>query len=148
MSSDELDRLGRAVRIRRTALQLSLREVQARGGPSQPTVTDLERGRAAGVSPSTLRKLDAALEWEPGTAARRMAEASDDMPLSLREVSDADLLAEVGRRMRRSEEVGDDARSAANRQAAERAANIEALRGPDPSGLDLAAETEERRAEE
>lgn len=46
------------------------------------------------------------------------------------------------------EEVGDDARSAANRQAAERAANIEALRGPDPSGLDLAAETEERRGEE
>lgn len=46
------------------------------------------------------------------------------------------------------QEVGNDARSAANRQAAERAANIEALRGPDPSVLDLAAETEERRREE
>ena len=40
------------------------------------------------------------------------------------------------------------ARAEERMRVAERAANIEALRGPDPSGLDLAAETEERRDEE
>lgn len=107
---------------------------------NKPTQTQL--AERLGVS------RQAVSQWRTGQSRpqpKHLRELAAATRIPYRDLTDA-LLCDLG--YLTIEEVGSDARSAPNRQAAERAANIEALRGPDPSGLDLAAETEERRREE
>ncbi|MFC9892142.1 helix-turn-helix domain-containing protein [Nocardia sp. NPDC127579] len=61
-------RLGQAVKSRRLELGLTQQEVAQAGGPSDTTQTGIEKGVAKSVSPSTLRKLDAALGWAVGSS--------------------------------------------------------------------------------
>ena len=62
-------RLAEYVWKRRTELGLSRPQVRDRGGPSIPTLKDIEEGTTRTVSATTLGKLDTALEWEPGSAS-------------------------------------------------------------------------------
>lgn len=70
---DGVRRLGTAAQKRRDALGLTRDQVYQRGGPSQPTLLKIERGAQPPPQPATLRKLDAGLDWEPGSAARVLA---------------------------------------------------------------------------
>lgn len=54
---------------RRTELGLSRPQVRDRGGPSVPTLKDIEEGSSRTVAATTLGKLDTGLGWEPGSAA-------------------------------------------------------------------------------
>ncbi len=65
--------LGDAVQIRRRELRLTRQQVYGRGGPSAPTLVQIEQGNAAKMRPSTLRKLDCGLDWPLGTASRVLA---------------------------------------------------------------------------
>lgn len=59
--------LASAVLERRNWLDLDQDELKARGGPGAVTVRNIEKGRAS-PSRETLRGLDRALGWEPGTS--------------------------------------------------------------------------------
>jgi hypothetical protein len=61
--------LGRHARRRRRFLNLTMRDVAARGGPSVVTLRQLEKGDDVAWHPTTLRKLDRALDWVPGSAS-------------------------------------------------------------------------------
>lgn len=76
-----LEALGRAVRTRRTQLGLTQEEVNAHGGPSDTTLTKIENGEGANPAASTLRKLDTALRWRPGSAQRVLEGEGDAEPL-------------------------------------------------------------------
>ncbi|ANA85505.1 hypothetical protein PBI_BLUEBERRY_43 [Gordonia phage Blueberry] len=65
-------RLGTYLVERRRQLGLSQLDVWKAGGPSNSTLTGIENGTAPKVSPSTMRKLDAALQWEEGSANRTL----------------------------------------------------------------------------
>jgi hypothetical protein len=65
---DQVRRLADAVVAQRTHLGLSQMQVWQAGGPSNSTLTDIEKGRATSLEYGTLRKLDVALQWERGTA--------------------------------------------------------------------------------
>lgn len=73
-------RLGREVRARRAELGLAQGDLAARGGPSLVTVGQIERGQ---VEPQavTLARLETALAWERGSAARILA-GGDPTPVS------------------------------------------------------------------
>jgi AcrR family transcriptional regulator len=60
-----------AVRRRRIDLRLSTHEIPARGGPSVPTMYKIESGTGT-LTPVVLTRLDTALAWEPGSAARAL----------------------------------------------------------------------------
>lgn len=62
-------RLAEKVWRRRTELGLSRAQVKERGGPSIPTLRDVEAQNGRTISASTLNKLDVGLGWEPGSAA-------------------------------------------------------------------------------
>lgn len=66
--SSNAARLAAAVRARREELELSQLDVWQGGGPSNTTLTEIENGRTASLTRTTARKLDAALQWEPGSA--------------------------------------------------------------------------------
>ncbi len=66
--ANDVERLGRYVADRRKDLGLSQIDVWHKGGPSNSTLTGIENGTAKSVSTSTLRKLDTALNWTPGSA--------------------------------------------------------------------------------
>lgn len=70
---DDVRRLGLEVARRRSELGLSQIELWKRGGPSNSTLTGIESGVSQPPSRTTLRRLDAALEWTPGSAARVLA---------------------------------------------------------------------------
>lgn len=70
MTADSLRALGERVRTRRSELGLSQLDAHAAGGPSNTTLTAIENGQAATISSGTLRKLDTALQWAPGSARR------------------------------------------------------------------------------
>lgn len=63
-------RFGRLVVQRRRVLGLTTRDVHHAGGPSTPTLNRIEAGRIGQPSRNTLVKLDRALQWQPGSAAR------------------------------------------------------------------------------
>lgn len=69
--SDDLQRFARIVRARREELGLRQDQMRDAGGPSTTTMTKVENAADA-PSRVTLRKLDAALRWEPGSAARAL----------------------------------------------------------------------------
>lgn len=66
--SSKLKRLGRYVLARRESLGLTQGQVAERGGPSDTTLTKIENGTGPLPSKVTLKRLDKALEWEPGGA--------------------------------------------------------------------------------
>ena len=66
--TDDIARLGRFVLERRRELDLTQLDVAAMGGPSNTTLTGIESGTRASLSGATLRKLDAAMRWFPGSA--------------------------------------------------------------------------------
>ena len=70
VSSSDPARFARLIVQRRRVLGLTTRDVQKAGGPSTPTLNRLEAGRVAQPSRDTLVKLDRALQWHPGSAAR------------------------------------------------------------------------------
>ena len=62
------ERLADRVEARVTELGMTWQDVRAAGGPGIRTLSDLRHGRWASFRPATLRKLDTALRWVPGTA--------------------------------------------------------------------------------
>lgn len=79
--SSNVARLGRAVLARRDELDLSQLDVAAAGGPSDTTLSRIENGLATSVSKITLRRLDAALAWNSGSARRVYTGTGDPTPL-------------------------------------------------------------------
>ncbi|OZF01256.1 XRE family transcriptional regulator [Rhodococcus sp. 14-2686-1-2] len=69
-------RFAQAVRERRQQLGLSRVQVRDRGGPSEPTLTRIERAEISDPSPATLAKLDSGLAWTAGSAARLLSGGS------------------------------------------------------------------------
>jgi transcriptional regulator with XRE-family HTH domain len=61
------ERLGVAVRDRRTALGMTQGEVSDRGGPSVETLRAIENNRAGRLSARMRRALERVLEWESGS---------------------------------------------------------------------------------
>ncbi|MBY6480113.1 MULTISPECIES: helix-turn-helix domain-containing protein [unclassified Rhodococcus (in: high G+C Gram-positive bacteria)] len=61
------------VRERRRQLGLTRVQVRDRGGPSEPTLTKIERAELAEPTPATLAKLDVGLGWVAGSAARLLS---------------------------------------------------------------------------
>lgn len=61
------DKLGIAVRERRLDLGLTQKDIADRGGPSAPAVRLLENNRSQTLTPRLARKLEHALQWEPGS---------------------------------------------------------------------------------
>lgn len=54
---------------RRRRLGMTVLDVNRNGGPTAPTVAKAEAGELGDPRPSTLSKFDAALRWQPGSAA-------------------------------------------------------------------------------
>lgn len=67
--------LAAAVCERRTQLRLSQEGVARAGGPSVKTIYAIEQAAEARLRPSTLRRLDQALQWPSGTGERILAGA-------------------------------------------------------------------------
>lgn len=61
------ERLARYVRARRAELRLTQQDVQARGGPSQAKLRQIESGRPVTISKPIRRRLEQALLWEHGS---------------------------------------------------------------------------------
>ncbi|MEV0945370.1 helix-turn-helix domain-containing protein [Rhodococcus sp. NPDC049939] len=80
MSSSTRVRFGQLVHKRRRFLNLTQDQVTAAGGPSDAAQTRAENGTGPDPSIETLRKLDTALQWVPGSAARAL-EGGDPTPL-------------------------------------------------------------------
>lgn len=72
MVSSTRARFGQFVYKRRRLLNLTQDEVTAAGGPSDAAQTRAENGTGPDPSIETLRKLDVALRWVPGSAARTL----------------------------------------------------------------------------
>lgn len=102
---EDIARLGRAVRDRRTELRMTQDGVASAGGPSDVTIRNIEAAKVKRINRVTLAKLDTGLGWTPGTAAAHLDGASGDdvstapRPMYVHEASDADLLLEISRRM-------------------------------------------------
>jgi hypothetical protein len=62
------ERLAAAVDARAAELGMTWQDVWSAGGPGLRTIAELRQGRWARPRPATLKKLDAALRWTPGTA--------------------------------------------------------------------------------
>lgn len=77
-----MKRLGQAVKSRRDDLRLSQRAVGQAGGPSNSVMTTIENGVDAPIAPSTFSKLDAALQWEPGSARRVYEDGGEPIELA------------------------------------------------------------------
>lgn len=69
-SQEAVEALAAAVAERRAYLGRSQVDVWKRGGPSNSTMTSIESAASLSVTPSTLKKLDAGLDWTEGTALR------------------------------------------------------------------------------
>lgn len=77
----DLERFGRIVLDRRIELGLSQEDVAAAGGPTDTTLGKIENCEwTPGNRKVTLRKLDAGLRWEPGSAVRTLA-GGDPTPI-------------------------------------------------------------------
>jgi hypothetical protein len=65
--NEDLQNLADHVKARRDEKDWSQLDVYNRGGPSNSTLTAIEAARPPAPSRSTIRKLDIALDWEPGS---------------------------------------------------------------------------------
>ncbi|MGW4354626.1 hypothetical protein ACWELJ_21355 [Nocardia sp. NPDC004582] len=72
----------RAVRQRIQQLRLSLAGVQRAGGPSVPVLTQILRGEWNTPSSKTFEKLDTALQWVEGSAARAHSDGAEPVSAS------------------------------------------------------------------
>lgn len=79
MSSNP-ERLAEAVLARRAELEVTQLEVWQAGGPSNTTLTLIEKGGMHSLNRTTARKLDEGLKWEAGSA-RRVWEGGQPTPL-------------------------------------------------------------------
>lgn len=72
MSSEQSRRMRDAVIARMEELGLTQQDVAASGGPSTSTLTLIAKGEwdPGRLAATSLRKLDAGLQWTPGTARR------------------------------------------------------------------------------
>ncbi|AKU43124.1 immunity repressor [Mycobacterium phage Soul22] len=110
------ERLGKIVRARREYLKLSQAEVQEAGGPSDVVQSRIENNDASKPRPrgSTLRMLDAPLQWEPGSTIATLS-GGDPVPIgtntSVKQISDADLVAEITRRLQEARNVMETAQT-------------------------------------
>lgn len=92
--------LGDHVKRRREELHLSQIQVGQIGGPSTTTLSKLEQGEATSwPAPSTIRKLEQALEWRPGTV-QRIRDGGEPVP-----VSRAQIISALSRRTEQSIDV-------------------------------------------
>lgn len=66
--SSNADRLAEAVKARREELDLTQMDVWQAGGPSNTTQTRIENGELETLTRVTARKIDAGLQWAPGSA--------------------------------------------------------------------------------
>lgn len=74
VGDDVLHKFGRTVAARRARLGLTRAEVHDAGGPSDTTLGYIENGTLRrSPSPSTLKKLDRALQWSTGSSADVLA---------------------------------------------------------------------------
>lgn len=78
--SSEGERLGQYVFDRRTFLDLTQLEVWQAGGPSNTTLSGIEKGELETLTRATARKLDKGLQWEPG-GARAVWRGEEPKPL-------------------------------------------------------------------
>lgn len=65
----DLDALAARVRARRRERKWTQADVAGNGGPPAKLVSEIERSRNAQPSDEVLDRLDAGLEWPPGTSA-------------------------------------------------------------------------------
>lgn len=89
--SEHADYFAQVVKQRIQHLRLSLAGVQRAKGPSVPIVSAITRGKWDTPSSLTFEKLDTALQWEPGSAARAYWERVEPVSVSpLDDGGDAD----------------------------------------------------------
>lgn len=69
----DISALAVAVRQRRAKLGLTHEDVVNRGGPSGVTLTKIEAAKGPVPRGATLKKLDLALDWRPGSALRTLS---------------------------------------------------------------------------
>lgn len=86
VTAPDPERFGRIVQTRRRQLGLTTVQVAEAGGPSKPTLHRIETGRVLNPDTATFVKLDAALEWTAGSAARAF-DGGLPTPLTSREVA-------------------------------------------------------------
>ena len=101
--------VGRLIRVRRKSLGMTESGLQSAAGIDSKTLKALEAGTRSPQEKTQL-KIEAALRWEPGSIeslrvgeeARELPELSSAPPLTISasDLTDDELLAEVGRRMR------------------------------------------------
>jgi hypothetical protein len=72
------DKLGEAVKTRRTALRLAQTDLMDRGGPGDITVRKVERGEVRGLRTKTKAQLEVALLWPEGMVDRILNDWVDD----------------------------------------------------------------------
>lgn len=92
--STNAQRFGQIVLARRLELDLNQLEVHDAGGPSNSTLTHIEKGRLEDLTRATARKLDKGLRWQPGSA-RDVWNGGDAIPLDGRPAYRRDDLAEL-----------------------------------------------------
>lgn len=80
--STNAQRLADAVLARRRELDVTQLEVWQAGGPSNTTLTAIEKGAQASLPRSTARKLDKGLQWEDGSARRVWDGTGEPIPLT------------------------------------------------------------------
>lgn len=81
MSTKDPVEFGKAVLERREQLGLSQIDVWNKRGPSNTTLTVIENGRMADLTPATAKKLDNGLDWTPGSALRLWREGTPPTPV-------------------------------------------------------------------
>lgn len=81
MSTKDPVAFGEAVARRREELGLSQIDVWKKRGPSNTTLTVIENGRMADLTPATARKLDLGLDREDGAALRLWRNGTEPTPV-------------------------------------------------------------------
>lgn len=74
-------RLGDGVLKRRAELDLTQLDVWQAGGPSNTTLTKIEKGEADTLPRTTARKLDEGLRWVKGSAKALFDHGTEPLPL-------------------------------------------------------------------
>jgi transcriptional regulator with XRE-family HTH domain len=89
------ERLGKLVRERRLALDLSQRDAAARAGISNQTWLNVENGRSA--NQRSLAKIERALGWSPGSIDAILAGTPPPSPIGAAPVLDITVLGNLTR---------------------------------------------------
>ncbi|MFI9415278.1 helix-turn-helix domain-containing protein [Nocardia gamkensis] len=73
----DLDALAARVRARRREMKWTQADVAGNGGPPAKVISEIERSRNPRPSAEVLDRLDAALDWPPGTSATILGEEQE-----------------------------------------------------------------------